>query len=148
MRTNAPSRRSGRLAAGTALALLLALLAPLPAQGEEDEPPRQDIRLGNTANMRMGRDAQGNEVMEVRRPPKPDAAAEPVGPFFIYPQVGLPQAGGTAGGQTGPGSSTTGGGQPAVPAKDVLHYRPGQAPVGLPGGGTGQPIRSRSGSGS
>lgn len=92
-----------------ATALLLLLAAPLQAQppgdDADDDPPRHDIRMGNTENMRMGRDAQGNVVMEVRRPPKDPQAQPPVGPFFIYPQVGLPPwpPGGYKGGSGGRG---------------------------------------------
>ena len=65
--------------------------SPSPAAQEDpDDPPRRDIRMGNTENMRLGRDAQGGTVMEMRRPPKDPAAQPPVGPFFIYPQVGTP----------------------------------------------------------
>jgi hypothetical protein len=163
-RTHRP--RTRLLATGIALAALL-LASQAPAQ--DDDPPRQDIRMGNTDNMRMGRDAQGNVVMEVRRPPKQDTAPQNVGPFFIYPQVGLPQQGQTSGQQQGgwSGSGQTGQtgqsgqmgqgmpygtGQTTQPNNTMI-YRPGQAPVTIPGGAggpgqSGRPIIYRPGTGS
>ena len=91
-----------------------AQVAPLPPQEEpDDDPPRKDVRMGNTENMRMGRDAEGNVVMEVRAPKKNSASQPQVGPFFIYPQVGMPpMPGGGPGGQSGSqmGGQTSGSG--------------------------------------
>jgi hypothetical protein len=79
---------------------------PPPQEAADDEAPRKDVRMGNTDNMRMGRDAAGNVVMEVRPPQKDPASQPPVGPFYIYPQVRTPWSqsggqGGQAGGQSG-----------------------------------------------
>jgi len=77
---------------------------PPDAADDQDDPPRHDLRMGNTENMRLGRDAQGNIIMEIHAPPPNMQAQPPVGPFFIYPQVGVPM--GVQGGQ-GPSGGTT-----------------------------------------
>lgn len=164
-------RHFGKLAlAATALLLLLSLpaLAQPPGDDQDDDPPRRDIRMGNTQNMRMGRDAQGNVVMEVHPPPKDPQAQPPVGPFFIYPQVGMPQGqqggqqsgtGGTGqGGQSGAGGGYgqggAGQGSQSGQSQPPVVYRPGQGTQTLPGtaggqsGQGGQPFRYSPGSGS
>jgi len=94
---------------------------PIPAGGDDqDDPPRRDIHMGTVDHMRMGRDDQGNIVMEsAPRPKNPDQQPQ-VGPFFIYPQVGIgqgprPMPGqmqGQIGRQGQPGRNIPMGGQP------------------------------------
>ena len=150
--------------------LLLAPLAgriaaqPAPtapaADDQNDDPPRRDIHMGNTENMRMGRNAQGDVIMEVHAPPKKATDQPPVGPFYIYPQIGIPSGGqggqsmpgGSSGqgrssmGQTGqrPGSGMSGQGMGVQPGQGQMGQT-GQMPV-RPGqmGQTGQ-TTSRSG---
>lgn len=121
---------------------------PLPTPDAADEdPPRRDIHMGNVDNMRMGRDAQGNIVMELRPPTKTDADQPNVGPFFIYPQVGtmpgpgpLPYRGGN-GGQGRMGSYGSMGqpgqsgrmGQPGAMDQGYGSTGQGRAPMGQPG---------------
>ena len=51
---------------------------------------RVDVKINVAGGgMRLGRDAEGNTVMEMRAPKKDPAAQPQVGPFFIYPQVGM-----------------------------------------------------------
>jgi len=128
----------------------LLLLAPLagriaaqpaptapPADDQDDDPPRRDFHMGNTENMRMGRNAQGDVIMEVHAPPKQDTDQPPVGPFYIYPQVGIPFGG--QGGHSMPGGSS-GQGRPPM-------GRTGQQPgSGLSGQGMGvQPGQGQTG---
>jgi hypothetical protein len=129
-----------------------AQVAPLPPQEEpDDDPPRKDVRMGNAENMRMGRDAEGNVVMEVRAPKKDPASQPQVGPFFIYPQVGMPprpmggpggQSGSQMGGQAGGSGRNQGGVWPQGTG------RSGQT-MGMPGqtgfgGQTGQGVPGQS----
>jgi len=126
--------------------LLLAPLAgriaaqPAPtapaADDQNDDPPRRDIHMGNTENMRMGRNAQGDVIMEVHAPPEKDTDQPPVGPFYIYPQVGIPFGGQgrPSMGQTGqrPGSGMPGQGMGVQPGQGQMGQtgrmpvRPGQ----------------------
>lgn len=147
-----------RFACLASLVGLTLLLGPSPSRADDqqdpDDAPRRDIRMGNTENMRMGRDAQGGTVMEVRRPKKDPANQPAVGPFFIYPQVGTPPwpprdqgaqpnqappgAGsrapqapqGPAGQNTPPGPAQAGSpGKPGQPGQvgNTVIYRPGQS---------------------
>ena len=77
--------RAARHVCLVALTLLVLSAWPPRATAQEDpgDQPRHDIRLGNTDNMRMGRNAQGDTVMEVRRPPK-DPANQPRGRSVFY----------------------------------------------------------------
>jgi hypothetical protein len=66
---------------------------PMPVV-EEDDAPRRDIRMGNVDdNMKMGRDEDGNIVMEVR--PRPPQAPQDtgMGPIYVVPQIYGPGAG-------------------------------------------------------
>ncbi len=153
-----PSRqapvRAACLAIGLAVAVVAAPCPPAMADGgsepsrygpppelppgshrDEDDGPRPDIHMGNVDHMRMGRDADGNEVMEIRPRPKPEQNQQ-VGPFYIYPQVGLP--GGTPmGGQTGqgqPGMATPSGPGRGGPGMSGPGGQAGQAGRGSGGG--------------
>lgn len=76
--------------------------APPPTHdAESDDAPRRDIHMGTVDNMRFGRDAEGNEVMEVKARSKKAEEQPQVGPFFIYPQVGVPGQTMPMGGQSG-----------------------------------------------
>jgi len=97
----------GMWRAATLFAVLLALLAwpealradgnqgpppqapppQLPADADdEDDAPRRDVRMGTRDNMSMGRDKEGNLVMEVSpRPRKPQDT--PNMPMYITPQI-------------------------------------------------------------
>lgn len=102
MRTwiEAPFRRVLTLTAAGLLVLALTPASRLAAQSDDDtddDAPRQDIHMGNTQNMHMGRNAKGDVIMEVHPPPKDPASQPQVGPFYIYPQIGTPY--GTTGGQ-------------------------------------------------
>ncbi|MFU2207134.1 hypothetical protein [Solidesulfovibrio sp. C21] len=80
-----------------------------PGSGVDDDPPRRDIHMGTVDHMRMGRDDEGNIIMEVRPRPKKVEQQPQVGPFFIYPQIGVP------GGMMGqPGMGRPGMGQPGM----------------------------------
>ncbi|MEF3695729.1 hypothetical protein [Desulfolutivibrio sp.] len=59
----------------------------LPADADEDgDAPRRDFRMGTRDNMSMGRDKEGNLVMEVSpRPRKPQDT--PNMPMYITPQI-------------------------------------------------------------
>lgn len=58
----------------------------LPADADEDDAPRRDVRMGTRDNMSMGRDKDGNLVMEVSpRPRKPQDT--PNMPMYITPQI-------------------------------------------------------------
>ncbi|NDY57678.1 hypothetical protein G3N56_13155 [Desulfovibrio sulfodismutans] len=59
----------------------------LPADADEDgDAPRRDVRMGTRDNMSMGRDKEGNLVMEVSpRPRKPQDT--PNMPMYITPQI-------------------------------------------------------------
>lgn len=132
MRTSETGSSPRRVVLVAAWLLLLAALPaarlaaqPVPpptAEKQNDDPPRQDLRMGNAENMRMGRDAQGNIIMEIHAPPGSGQTQPPVGPFFIYPQVGVP-----FGGPAGPG-------MPMQPYGQGSHGMPtghfGQQPYG------------------
>lgn len=100
----------------------------LPPGPPGDDAPRRDIHMGTVDHMRMGRDDEGNEVMEVRPRPKAQQNQPQVGPFYIYPQVGVPMGGQYGSGQTG---------QYAPTGPGRSSGRGGQANVG-PGGPNGQ----------
>lgn len=85
---------------------------PLPDEVPGDAPgdvPRRDYHMGTVDNMHMGRDADGNEIMEIGPRAKANEEQPQVGPFYIYPQVGnMPgnqqgsqQSGQSTGGQQG-----------------------------------------------
>lgn len=58
----------------------------LPADADEDDATRRDVRMGTRDNMSMGRDKEGNLVMEVSpRPRKPQDT--PNMPMYITPQI-------------------------------------------------------------
>ncbi len=65
---------------------------PMPTV-EDDDAPRRDFRMGNVDdNMTMGRDEDGNIVMEVR-PRPPQAPQNPdMGPIYVVPQIYGPGA--------------------------------------------------------
>ena len=124
----------------------------LPPGSSGDDATRQDIHMGTVDHMRMGRDEEGNEVMEIRPRPKPEQNQPQAGPFYIYPQVGMPGAMPLGTGQ-GMGQSGTGQprmGQPGMPGAGQGGYGAGamvpggqygqgagQARQGLPAGGQG-----------
>lgn len=118
-----------------ALSLLAWSLFPAPAGAQDaaaEDPPRQDVRMGNTDNMRLGRDAQGGVVMEVRPPKKDPATQPPVGPFFIYPQVGTPPGPPRdSSGQSSQTPQATGSGTPSGSTGQTPPPQPG--PAGKPG---------------
>jgi hypothetical protein len=68
--------------------------------------------MGKVDNMRMGRDADGNEIMEIGPRAKSNEEQPQVGPFYIYPQVGN-MPGSQQGTQQG-GQSTTPSGRPGT----------------------------------
>ena len=121
---------------------------------DADDPPRRDIHMGTVDHMRTGRDEEGNVLMEVRpRPKNPDQQPQ-VGPFYIYPQIGLP---GQTGSQTATGQSTGGGsgypgqggatgsnpqGGPAGPGAATASP-PGQRTPANPPGNTGQGVSNQ-----
>ncbi|EFL52224.1 conserved hypothetical protein [Solidesulfovibrio fructosivorans JJ]] len=80
----------------------------------DDDPPRRDIHMGTVDHMRMGRDDEGNIIMEVRPRPKKIEQQPQVGPIYVYPQIGAP----------GPWR-----GQPGVGGQ------PGMGRMGAPGNG-------------
>ena len=103
---------------------------PAPPAGSrtDDDTPRRDIHMGTVDHMRMGRDEEGNVIMEVRPRPKKVEQQPTVGPFYIYPQIGSPNRMPMAT-QQGTGQSGTGGAE-AAPQQ---YQRP---PVsGTPAGG-------------
>jgi hypothetical protein len=119
---------------------------PSPA-GDEDDTPRRDVHIGNVDNMRLGRDDEGNVIMEIRPRPKQVQDQPQVGPFFIYPQVGIP--GQPMGGQPMPMGGQPGrmgqGGQMGQPGRQG---QPGQnMPMAGPSGapGQGMPAGNRQG---
>ncbi len=84
---------------------------PLPAPaGEEDDASRRDFRMGTVDNMRLGRDAEGNVVMEIKAPAKKAEEQPPAGPFFIYPQVEVAPVTPGSTGRPSPGPANPGGG--------------------------------------
>ncbi len=115
-----------------------------PDTGEPDEAPRRDFRMGTRDNMRMGRNKDGDLVMEVEpRPPKDQDASSP--PIYVYPQVYPGYLGATQGQGATTGQGTTSGQMP-VPARQAppMVYSPngpGQGPGGMipapPGPGRG-----------
>jgi len=138
------------LAAAVALALPCPALADggsgpsgqSPAYGPPPEPPsasewdrddasRRDVRIGTIDHGKLGRDDDGNVTMQVGPRPKKDQGQSQAGPFYIYPQIGMPP--GPYGQQGQPGQpGRPGGQQPGSP---------GQQPPGQPGrqGQYGQP---------
>jgi hypothetical protein len=81
----------------------------LPADADDDgDAPRRDVRMGTRDNMSMGRDKEGNLVMEVSpRPRKPQDT--PNMPMYITPQIYTGYGPYTGQGQTvgqGQGQST------------------------------------------
>jgi hypothetical protein len=123
-----------------------------PGSQSGDDTPRKDIHMGTVDHMRMGRDEEGNEVMEIRPRPKSDQNQPQVGPFFIYPQVGLPGAmpmgAGPGMGQPGmPGAGQGGRGAGNMAPGGSFGQGAGQARQGLPAGGqSGQGGMPRQGS--
>ncbi|WP_156955703.1 hypothetical protein [Solidesulfovibrio alcoholivorans] len=108
-----------------------------PGSQSGDDTPRKDIHMGTVDHMRMGRDEEGNEIMEIRPRPKPDQNQPQAGPFYIYPQVGLPGAmpmgAGQGMGQPGTGQGGYGTGNMAPGGQ--YGQGAGQARQGLPAGG-------------
>jgi|GEM_PF-1347957 len=90
-----------------------------PGSGVDDDPPRRDIHMGTVDHMRMGRDDEGNIIMEVRPRPKKVEQQPQMGPIYVYPQIGAP---GPWRGQPGVG------GQPGM-------GQPGMGQMGAPGNG-------------
>ncbi len=163
----------GTWLAATLFAVLLALLAwpdalradgnqgpppqapppQLPADADEDDAPRRDVRMGTRDNMSMGRDKEGNLVMEVSpRPRKPQDT--PNMPMYITPQIytgygpytGQGQTTGQSQGQGVQGQPMQGSqGQPIGQGQYVGQGQssgqgqgaPGQ-PFGQPGGNAGR----------
>lgn len=142
MRTwiEAPFRRVLTLTAAGALVLSLVPASRLAAQPDEDtdeDPPRQDIHMGNGQNMRMGRNAQGDVIMEVHPPAKDPAAQPQVGPFFIYPQIGMPPYGRQGGQAMPPGQPGRNGsrqGQSWQPHYGGQQSTTSSGPMGNPAG--------------
>ena len=148
--------RIGTSALFSALAVLLLLCATaLPARADGghgpppqappadppddsddgDDPPRRDFRMGARDNMSMGRDKEGNLVMEVSpRPRKNDAAQQT--PLYIYPQVytgGTPYSGqGTSSGQNAATGQSVTSGQSTGQSTGQGVGQTGQAPAQLP----------------
>jgi hypothetical protein len=132
-------------------------LPPGSLDGDADEPPRRDIHMGTVDHMRMGRDEDGNTVMEVRPRPKGVEQQPQTGPIYIYPQVNLPGASGRPGqpgGQPGrppgppgppgqippppPRPPQTGPANPPAPPRPVPEW-PGQVLQPVQPGRPGQP---------
>lgn len=109
----------------------------LPADADdEDDAPRRDFRMGTRDNMSMGRDKEGNLLMEVSpRPRKPQDT--PNMPLYVYPQVYTgygPSSGQGAGqgGQVMPGGQPDGqsGGQPGGQSGGQTAPPPAHSPQG------------------
>ncbi|MEA5089506.1 hypothetical protein [Solidesulfovibrio sp.] len=110
-----------------------------PGSQSGDDTPRQDIHMGTVDHMRMGRDEEGNEVMEIRPRPKPDQNQPQVGPFYIYPQIGLPGAGQPRMGQPGlPGAGQGGRGAGNMAPGGSFGQGAGQGSLPPGQGGAGQ----------
>ncbi len=106
---------------------------PMPRFEEEEEAPRRDIHIGTTDHMRMGRDEEGNQVMEIRPRPKKTEQQPQVGPFYIYPQIG---SGSSQSGQPDqPGAPSASGGQPGQTPPGGT-WGQGKPPTAKPGGGS------------
>ncbi len=110
---------------------------PLPPGSVEDDAdtPRRDIRMGTVDHMQMGRDDDGNVVMEIRPRPKKVEDQPQVGPFYIYPQIGgQPMPMGGQPGQAGPPGQPGRPGRPGQPPHPQP-LAPGQGQAGQPGQG-------------
>ena len=115
----------------------------------DEEPPRRDIHMGTVDNMRMGRDAEGNIVMEVGPPRKNEENQPSVGPFFIYPQIGTMPGSGqrpypSRGGQMGQGQPRPDTRMPGTPGQTTM---PGQTGLGARGSGATTPPQTGTRSG-
>ncbi|QLA20063.1 hypothetical protein [Desulfolutivibrio sulfoxidireducens] len=132
--------------------------APPPQTGDDepDEEPRRDFRMGTRDNMRMGRNKEGDLIMEVE--PRPRKKQDtPNTPIYVYPQIypfsgtgssgqgGASVQGTTSGQGTASGQGTTSGQGAAqvrqAPAMIYSPRGPGQGPGGMqpapPGPGRG-----------
>ncbi|WP_043642761.1 hypothetical protein [Solidesulfovibrio carbinoliphilus] len=107
-------------------------LPPGSFDEDADEPPRRDIHMGNVDHMRMGRDEDGNTVMEIRPRPKGVEQQPQTGPIYVYPQVNLPGVSGIPATPMGGGSGRPGqpAGQPEQPGRQP--GPPGQVPPAPP----------------
>lgn len=104
--------------------------APPPMDtGDEGEEPRRDVRMGRVDHMRMGRNEDGDVIMEVEPKPRRKQEAPPIGPIYVMPQVG--------GGQYVAPGAMPGPGQAARPGQQ-MGQQPGQQMGGQPGQGMGQ----------
>ncbi len=92
---------------------------PAGSADEQDDAPRRDIHMGNVDHMKAGRDSEGNVIMEVRPRPKNPNQQPQAGPFYIYPQIGVP-------GPMPMGRPTPGMPMGGVPAGQQPAARPGQ----------------------
>ena len=110
---------------------------PSPSDWDRDDAPRRDTRIGTIDHGKLGRDDDGNVTMQVGPRPKKDQGQSQAGPFYIYPQIGMPPGPyGQQGQQGQPGQSGRPGGQQPG--------QPGQQPPGRQGqpgqyGQSGQP---------
>ncbi|MDQ7832594.1 MAG: hypothetical protein RDU30_12740 [Desulfovibrionaceae bacterium] len=120
-----------------------ALPPQLPADADdEDDAPRRDVRMGTRDNMSMGRDKEGNLVMEVSpRPRKPQDT--PNMPMYITPQIYTGYGPYTGQGQSvGQGQYVGQGGQgQGAQGQSVGQGQPMQGSQGQPmQGSQGQPM--------
>jgi len=81
---------------------------PVGSAEDAEDAPRRDIHMGTVDHMRTGRDEDGNVIMEVRPRPKKTEEQPQAGPFYIYPQIGVPGPM-PMGGQPGQGMPAGGG---------------------------------------
>ena len=99
---------------------------PSPSDWDRDDAPRRDTRIGTIDHGKLGRDDDGNVTMQVGPRPKKDQGQSQAGPFYIYPQIGMPPGPyGQQGQQGQPGQSGRPGGQQPG--------QPGQQPPGRQG---------------
>ncbi|QAZ68251.1 hypothetical protein [Solidesulfovibrio carbinolicus] len=169
---NAAPRRSPATLLAAALALAVALPGPVLADGgpsgqspaygpppeppspsdwDRDDAPRRDTRIGTIDHGKLGRDDDGNVTMQVGPRPKKDQGQSQAGPFYIYPQIGMPpgpygQQPGSPG-QQPPGRQGQPGqyGPPGQQGPYGQYGQPGQGQhPGQPGQG-GQPPQGQSG---
>lgn len=164
---NAAPRRSPATLLAAALALAAALPGPVLADGgpsgqspaygpppeppspsdwDRDDAPRRDTRIGTIDHGKLGRDDDGNVTIQVGPRPKKDQGQSQAGPFYIYPQIGMPP--GPYGQQPGsPGQQPPG--RQGQPGQYGQYGQPGQGQhPGGPGQGSQPPQGQPGGPGS